>query len=81
MPRLIKNISARVLDFLESESMTTWLIETSFGDEDYFELTGFIGYTQNFKFVNQVDELQPIVNYGLNINTDELFELNTEIDC
>lgn len=77
MPRLIKYITAEVIE----ENVTTIdgfsSINTQIGLEDYACVYNFTGYLQNFNQVIELTELPDLTYYGIVTNANKTF---TEIE-
>ena len=65
MPRLIKNISASVLNNYSGGISYYTTISSDIQFEDYINLNGFIAYLQNFTKVQNLIKLQKPSSFGL----------------
>lgn len=76
MPRLIKNISAEIIE--ESISTISFnSINGQLGLEDYVKVYNFTGFLQNFLSVYKTEELLDLRYYGIISNNNKTF---TEIE-
>lgn len=74
MPYIVKKISGEVLNFFEGECTYLKGITGVVGLEDYIHVNNFIGFTQNFSKVVEVEVLPEIKYYGYKHNF-EIIEL------
>jgi len=74
MSKLLKNIEANVCDNYESK-INVGLIYSLVDIEDYINVYGFIGFTQNFKQVYLSDEFKINIPFGLR-SDKKIIELN-----
>jgi hypothetical protein len=77
MPRLIKYISAEVIQENISEIDSFGSINTQVGLEDYVSVYNFTGFLQNFNQSIELTELPELKYYGIIANTNKSF---TEIE-
>jgi hypothetical protein len=69
MPKLIKGISASVLDHFIGEAALYQPIEGQVGQGDYIEIYGITAFLQDWSKVVKTTELPKLTNYGLKQTT------------
>lgn len=65
MPQLVKNIQAEAIDINTGSVSGINSIVGLVQQEDYFNVYGFVAYTQNFTKVEETVLLQKPLNFGL----------------
>jgi hypothetical protein len=74
MPKLIKGISASVLDHFIGETPLYQPLEGQVGQGDYIEIYGITAFLQDWSKVVKTTELPKLTNYGLK-NTTSFYEI------
>jgi hypothetical protein len=64
MPKLIKNISVVIVSELSAKTFLARLLSGKFGEEDYINVPNFIAYTQNFKQVLSLENINKPLRFG-----------------
>jgi hypothetical protein len=75
MPKLIKGISASVLDNFVDEVTLLQPLIGEVGQGVYVEMTGIIGFFQDYSATERIEEFQKPNNFGLKQKT-QFIELN-----
>lgn len=77
MPRLIKYITAEIIQENVSDINAFKSIDMQVGLEDYAKVYNFTGFLQNFTKVIELEELPDLTYYGIIGNSNKKF---TEIE-
>ena len=73
MPILIKNITARTLDYFNDDVTLIMSMEGLVGEEDYIKLNKFEALIQNFTKVVNDETFETPSNFGLVRNNNATF--------
>ena len=77
MPRLIKNIEGFYQKTLSDDVSLSNNIQAEYSGGDYQQISGLVGFFQDYSQVEESELLPTPINFGLRVNKNKTFiELN-----
>lgn len=70
MPKLLKNITANILNTFTSNVRLFKTLNTQFGEGDYVKVYGIEAFLQDYSQINITENLNKSLNFGLQINSN-----------